>query len=581
MMSDIAGLLERLKHFVTAEAETQYQTLLDQWSRSLSERVARGWAIEGISFLSAKGHYIRLRCARNDSRFREGDLLILHRGNPQDTNALQVELQYDGGTELEVSLKDGNELFLQEFPTGWIADQGWFDSSSFYLSALDAVADTQRGRNIILPLLQGNLIPRLDPARYERALDRLKETELNSSQAEAVAQAYAADLLHHIQGPPGTGKTLVLAHLVKLLTEDGQRVLVTALTHRAINNALNKINKLDEGIPVCKIGTEITADDLLPENYRNFASVPTEMLKAGYVIGATPFATQSKRLAGVEFDVVLFDEASQVTLPLAIMGMLAGNKYIFIGDENQLPPISILTSAAKPPDSIFTYLAGRGNTTMLDTTYRLNDVLTDWPSSTFYEGLLYANDGNASRRLKLSSTATLWDDVIEPESPAVFVDLCHRNTTVRSQTEADVIVSLIQALRKRGLPPEEIGVVVPYRAQSRLIRSLFRRVEPDEKILGQLIVDTVERMQGQEREVVMVSFATASPVFAEQLADFLFQPQRLNVAVTRPRSKLILVGSHHLFSAEPVDREKAASFELMRSLVAACDQITIPEGHLR
>ena len=70
-MSNIAGLLERLKHFVTAEAETQYQTLLDQWSRPLSERVARGWAIEGISFLSAKGHYIRLRCARNDSRFRE------------------------------------------------------------------------------------------------------------------------------------------------------------------------------------------------------------------------------------------------------------------------------------------------------------------------------------------------------------------------------------------------------------------------------------------------------------------------------------------------------------------------------
>ncbi len=239
-MSNIAGLLERLKHVVTAEAETQYQLLLDQWSRPLNERVARGWAIEGLSFLSAKSPYMRLRCATNDSRFREGDLLVLHRGNPQDQNALQVELQYDGGTELEVSLKDGNELFLQEFPTGWIADQGWFDSSPFYLSALDAVADTQRGRSIILPLLQGDLIPKLDPARYERIQERLAETELNNSQAEAVAEAYAADLLHHIQGPPGTGKTLVLAHLVKLLIEDGQRVFVTALTHRAINNALNK-----------------------------------------------------------------------------------------------------------------------------------------------------------------------------------------------------------------------------------------------------------------------------------------------------------------------------------------------------
>lgn len=580
-MSNIAGLLERLKHFVTAEAETQYQLLLDQWSRPLNERVARGWAIEGISFVSAKNPYVRLRCATNDSRFREGDLLVLHRGNPQDPNALQVELQYDGGTELEVSLKDGNELFLQEFPTGWIADQGWFDSSPFYLSALDAVADTQRGRNIILPLLQGKLIPKLDPARYERISKRLEKTQLNQSQREAVAEAYAADLLHHIQGPPGTGKTLVLAHLVQLLIEDGQRVLVTALTHRAINNALNKIYKLDSNIPVCKVGNELSADDLLPENYRDFAAIPPEMLTDGYVIGATPFATQTKRLEGVEFDVVIFDEASQVTLPLAIMGMLAGNKYIFIGDENQLPPISILASASKPPDSIFSYLSGRGNTTMLDTTYRLNDVLTDWPSSTFYEGLLYASEGNASRRLKLSPAATLWDDVLDPDSPAVFVDLCHRNTTVRSQTEADVVVSLIQSLRKRGLPPEEIGVVVPYRAQSRLIRSLLRRVEPDEKVLGQLVVDTVERMQGQEREVVLVSFATASPSFAEQLADFLFQPQCINVAVTRPRSKLILVGSHYLFAAEPMVKEKAEAFALMRSLVEACDQITIPDGHIR
>ena len=581
-MSDIAALLQRLSHFVKAEAETQYQTLVDQWSRPLNERVVRGWAIEGLSFFSAKGNYIQLRCAANDSRFREGDTLVLHRGNPQDVNALHVELQYDGGNELEVSLIDGNEIFLQEQPSGWVADQDWFDSSPFYLSALDAVADTQRGRSIILPLLQGKLIPRLDPARYKRIAELLKEAELNASQIEAVSESYAADLLHLIQGPPGTGKTLVLAHLVKLLIQDGQRVLVTALTHRAINNALNKISKLDENIPVCKIGTATTADDLLAENYRNFDAVPPEMLKDGYVIGATPFATQTKRLRGVEFDVVIFDEASQVTLPLAIMGMLAGNKYIFIGDENQLPPISVLASPGKPPDSIFTYLAGRGNATMLDTTYRLNDVLTAWPSDTFYDGLLLSNEEISSRRLKLSNTiATLWDDVLEPENPAVFVDLCHRNTTVRSQTEADVVVSLIQSLLKRGLSPDEIGVVVPYRAQSRLIRSLLRRVLSDEKILRDLVVDTVERMQGQEREVIMVSFATASPVFAIQVADFLFQPQRLNVAVTRPRSKLILVGSHHLFEAEPNSASQVESFALMRSLIGACDQITIPEGRLR
>ena len=116
------------------------------------------------------------------------------------------------------------------------------------------MADSLRGRSTILPLLQGSLIPKIDYARYERAAQEMSEAGLNDSQVEAVAQAYAADLLHLIQGPPGTGKTLMLAYLAKLLVADGQRVLVTALTHRAIHNALNKIPKVDDIIAVCKIG---------------------------------------------------------------------------------------------------------------------------------------------------------------------------------------------------------------------------------------------------------------------------------------------------------------------------------------
>jgi hypothetical protein len=107
-MSDVAALLHRLSHFVKAETKTQYQTLVEQWSRLLNERVARGWAIEGISFDSSKGKYFHLRYAANVSRFREGDTLVLHRSNLQDPNALHVEFQYDGGNELEVSLIKGN-----------------------------------------------------------------------------------------------------------------------------------------------------------------------------------------------------------------------------------------------------------------------------------------------------------------------------------------------------------------------------------------------------------------------------------------------------------------------------------------
>jgi DNA replication ATP-dependent helicase Dna2 len=572
--------LKKLRKFVQAEADAQYHTLEKQWSRPLQERVARGWAIEGLRVEGMKNSIIRLSCTTNDSRFREGDLVLLHRDDPHDPDALHCELQYDGETDLEVSMIRGNEVFLASNPGGWVMDQDWFDASPFYLEALNAVADSQLGRSTILPLLQGSLAPKIDYARYERARGELQNAGLNESQMDAVALSYATDLLHLIQGPPGTGKTLMLAHLARLLVEDGCRVFVTALTHRAIHNALNKIPQVDDSIPVCKIGEGRHTGDLNVPNFERFDLSRFGENSGGYVIGATPFALQSRRLSGVEFDVVLFDEASQITLPLAIMGMLAGSKYIFIGDENQLPPITVFSAAKTTQASIFGYLAGRGNETMLDVTYRLNDVLTEWPSRTFYRNELKSSEEAAKRRLNLSPETTRWDFALDPASPAVFLDLCHQNTTVRSRIEADVVMELILSLFMRDVSPEDIGVVVPYRAQSRLIRSLIRRNLLDGDLANRLVVDTVERMQGQEREVVIVSFATASAKFAAQAADFLFQPQRLNVAVTRPRTKLILVGSHHMLDADQYDENQKETMDMLRDLIGSCHVITVPDGRL-
>ncbi len=580
MKTSTPEFLQKLQKFVRDEAEAQYRAIEQQWSHPLQERVSRGWAIEGLRVAQMKNGIVRLSCATNDSRFREGDLVLLHRDNPRDPNSLHFDLQYDGETDLEISLIRGNEYFLTSQPDNWVMDQDWFDASSFYLDALSAVADSNLGRSTILPLLQGSLTPKIDYARYKRAQEELQNAGLNERQVEAVALSYATDLLHLIQGPPGTGKTLMLAHLARLLVQDRQRVFVTALTHRAIHNALNKIPTVDSTIPVCKIGDGRHIDDLDVSNYETFAESCFGENSGGYVIGATPFARQSKRLSGVEFDVVLFDEASQITLPLAIMGMLAGSKYVFIGDENQLPPVTSFSASEASQTSIFNYLAGRGNETMLDVTYRLNDVLTAWPSRTFYNNELKSSEDAAKRRLNLSTETTPWDFVLDPDSPAVFLDLCHENTTVRSRIEADVVLDLVLSLLMRDVSPEEIGVVVPYRAQSRLIRSLIRRNLQDSEIANRLVVDTVERMQGQEREVIIVSFATASAKFASQIADFLFQPQRLNVAVTRPRTKLILVGSHNMLNADQYDESQKEIMDMLRDLISGCHQITVPNGIL-
>lgn len=580
-MPDHAHLLQRLERFVRVEAETQHDHLRQRWARPLSERVARGYAIEGLSFVTfgADGT-ILLSCQTNESRFRDGDFLVLHRGDPDGEDIIEVLLEYDDETQLEVSLRGGKVHLLEDQPQGWIADESMLDLSRFFLDALEEVADTYNGRKRILPLLSGEKEPGLDYERYERALEAACAAGLDESQCEAVALAYAANLYHLIQGPPGTGKTFALAHLVRMLVEDGQRVLVTALTHRAINNALNKIARLDPALPVCKVGIPTRASDLEVDNYGNFAESGFGDLPGGYAVGATPFATRSERLSYVEFDVVIFDEASQITLPLAIMGMLAGAKYIFIGDEQQLPPVVTSGASELGRTSIFGFLSPRGNQTMLTTTYRLNDVLAAWPSRNFYDGMIQPAPGVGERRLRLSRNDERWAFVLDPKRPMVFLDLEQRNTTIRSRLEAEVVCELVQCLIQARIPAAEIGVVVPYRAQGRLVRNLLRDALPSRDMIKEIVADTVERMQGQEREVVLVSFATSNPAFAAGLADFFFQPQRLNVAITRPRTKLILVGSQHVLRAELEDEEQQSWVDLMRDLVANCTVFSLPGGRL-
>ncbi len=601
-MSDRARtLLHRLDALIRQESASQAARFEAQWALPLGERIRAGKALEGLEVvrINPRTGRVVLRCTRNDSKFREGDYLFLHHpagleSNPSDSGQgpaepvtrIEAVLELDEELVLEIMPKAGPVHKLTELRDGWVADEGYFDLSGFYLDALGEIADRETGRSVILPLILGQLHPEIDIAAYERAWAAAVDAGLNDRQAEAAACAYATNLAHLIQGPPGTGKTFVLAHIAQQLAAEGARVLITALTHRAINNALNKLLDVmargdgaegSELIPVGKIGHGSRADDLRAENYESFAESGFEAVTGGYIIGATPFATRTQRLSDVEFDVVIFDEASQVTLPLALLAMLAGKRYIFIGDEQQLPPVTTLPDASElAHTSIFGYLAHRGYSTMLDLTYRMNDRLTAWPSRTFYAGELRSAAASCDRRLVVDATPERWAQVLDPESPAIFIDLFGANTTLRSRREADLIVELIGVLLASGIAPGEIGVVTPYRAQGREIRNLLRRALPDPALRRQIVIDTVERMQGQEREVILVSLTTSSPSFAENLAGFYFQPQRLNVTITRPRTKLIMVGSSSVLRAQPSTPELLEHVALFRDMLDTCTTLSRP-----
>lgn len=165
MTVSITDFLQRLRTFVENEANAQRETLNKQWNTLLHERVSRGWAVEGLRVTHVKDNFIRLSCDTNESRFREGDLVLLHRGDPRGDAILHCDLQYDGETDLEINLIRGNEMFLAQNPEGWILDQDWFDSSPFYLSTLNEAADSNLGRSVSLPHLQSSLKSKLDFAK--------------------------------------------------------------------------------------------------------------------------------------------------------------------------------------------------------------------------------------------------------------------------------------------------------------------------------------------------------------------------------------------------------------------------------
>ncbi|MBS7809288.1 DEAD/DEAH box helicase, partial [Variovorax sp. PCZ-1] len=260
--------------------------------------------------------------------------------------------------------------------------------------------------------------------------------------------------------------------------------------------------------------------------------------------GATPFATCSKRLQDYRFDTVIFDEASQITVPLAVMAMRAAKKFIFIGDQKQLPPVMQSKSVlAKDSFSVFARLIQKKcDAIMLEETYRMNRWLTQWPSQTYYNDLLQSGGENRERQLGLQhALPSRYAAVFDPKASGIFVPIKSCNTRTRNDDEARLVTDLCDAVHQAGLPLKDIGIVSPFRAQGKAIRTLLGE-RFGQRQAQAVVADTVERMQGQERELVILSMATGDPVFLSAIGEFFFQPERLNVSITRAKTKLIVCG---------------------------------------
>ncbi len=193
---------------------------------------------------------------------------------------------------------------------GWTLDEEMTDLTDFYLRALDELAATGHGREVVLPALLDRAGDDVDLHAHGEFAEALEHSGMDDSQVDAVAMCLAAERFHLIQGPPGTGKTHALACLVRELVGQGQRVLLTTFTHRAIHHALRKVGTIVD-CPVFKVSDPLPHDAAGIEFRDRFADTLLLDHDGPYVIGATPLALFSGRASEARFDVAVIDETSQ------------------------------------------------------------------------------------------------------------------------------------------------------------------------------------------------------------------------------------------------------------------------------
>ena len=572
------ALAARLHRYLLREQTAGADGVREIWSQPLAVRIEEGDALAVDSILGWEDGAPRLRmsAAHNLSRFRRGDELQLGSGDDPGVGPTLVFVDHDptsGVLTVELPAFGGDRESVQRIVRGkppFVLDRTAIDTTALVLRALER---TFGGRDLragaVRELLAGRAPQRLDPVRESAAkqsLERLAErgVRLNASQRAAFVAGWAAEPLHLIQGPPGTGKTWLLALLAAALTWRGERLLLTAFTHTAVDNAMLALARLSR-----TMGTPLPLYRLKPRDESPLTAAGITTIRHARALPARGAAICGATLLSahalsdtIAFDRVVFDEAAQIPLPHALCALPAASKWLLFGDDCQLGPVTVAEhQLGALPSSLFAHLRAVSEPTILEETWRLNDTLCAFPSAAFYGGRLRPSEQAATRRLSAPHVASPLDDALAPEPAAVWVRLdhsgCHTYAPAEVTAAADLAADL---LLNRGLHASDLAIVSPFRVQNREVaRALAARLPAGAALP---VIDTVERIQGQEREAVIVSLTCSDPDALRQDRGFFFSPLRLNVSLTRARRKLIVLASGALSSTLPHTHEGLEQVDL-------------------
>lgn len=426
-------------------------------------------------------------------------------------------------------------------------------------------------------------------------------TDLNAPQQEAVRFALSAQDVAILHGPPGTGKTTTLAEVIYQAVRRGDRVLACAPSNTAVDNLLERLvamlphvlrvghparvfealrgHTLDELVdndPANDVIRDMRREvqDLVRAAEKGFRGHDARrrrrelFAEAGQLRGqirslersivrgiidradviCTTTTIDDDLLGDREFDLVVIDEACQTTLPGVWQAVLRADRLVLAGDHCQLPPTVLSDEAAKAgmKDSLMQRLIeadqkkGRDTESVyrrLTVQYRMHESIMKFSSDTFYDGELIA-DASVKSHLLCDLPDVIKTD--QTSSPIDFIDTAGAEYDEQIEAdgesklnpkEANLVVQLVGQLIESEIEPDQIAVIAPYAAQVRLLRG---RLD-----VRDLEIDTVDGFQGREKEVVVLTMVRSN---GRGEIGFLSDTRRTNVAITRARRKLIVIG---------------------------------------